>query len=74
LIKQHFDFSFVEETVRHLYTKDTGRPGHPLKTMFRILFLEIFANLPDVQVVGALRYNDQWAALNSNRRVVYAPR
>jgi transposase len=57
LIKQHVDFSFVEETVRDLYTEDTGRPSYPPETMFRILFLEIFANLSDVQVVDALRYN-----------------
>ncbi|MCL8209341.1 MAG: transposase [Actinomycetia bacterium] len=51
------DFGFVEETVRPLYTVETGRPSYPPETLFRILFLEIFAHRSDVQVVDALRYN-----------------
>ena len=57
LIDEKVDFSFVTKTVEHLYDATNGRPSYPPETLFRILFLEVWANLSDVQVCRELRYN-----------------
>ncbi len=57
LIRRNVDFSFVEEETRELYHPDTGRPSFPPEVLFRVLFLETWANLSDVQVCRELRYN-----------------
>jgi len=56
-IKENLDFSFIEEETRDLYSKETGRPSHPPVVMFKILFLEFYYNLSDVEVVKQLRFN-----------------
>ncbi len=56
-IKENVDFSFVTDAVKHLYDPDKGRRSFPPETMFKILFLEVWANLSDVQVCRELRYN-----------------
>jgi IS5 family transposase len=57
LIGRNVDFSFVEEETAELYHPDTGRPSFPPEVLFRVLFLETWANLSDVQVCRELRYN-----------------
>ena len=57
LIKKHVDFSFVEEETARYYHPGLGRPSFPPEVLFRVLFLEVWANLSDVQVCRELRYN-----------------
>jgi len=56
-IKRAVNFSFVEDATRHLYDPENGRPSYPPETLFKVLFLEVWANLSDVQVCRELRYN-----------------
>jgi len=56
-IKKEVDFSFIEEETRDLYAKSAGRPSYPPEVMFKILFLEFYYNLSDVEVVKQLRFN-----------------
>jgi transposase len=56
-IKNNVDLSFVDQEVACHYSPDTGRPCIPPSVLFRILFLEIWANLSDVQVCRELQYN-----------------
>lgn len=56
-IKEGIDFSFVEEETKDLYSPDFGRPAHPAKIVFRMLFLEFYYNLSDVEVSRQCRYN-----------------
>ena len=56
-IDERIDFSFVEEEVRDLYCASNGRPSYPPEQMFRILFLEYYYNLSDVEVVKQLQVN-----------------
>jgi len=55
-IKEQVDLSFVEEETADLYA-DSGRPAYPASVLFRMLFLEYYANLSDVQVARQCRYN-----------------
>jgi IS5 family transposase len=57
LIRRNVDFSFVEEEVSGHYHPEIGRPSFPPEVLFRVLFLEIWANLSDVQVCRELGYN-----------------
>jgi len=57
LIGRNVDFSFVEEEAAGLYHPEIGRPSFPPEVLFRVLFLETWANLSDVQVCRELRYN-----------------
>ena len=57
VIRREIDFSFVTEETRALYHPDTGRPSYPPSVLFRMLFLEIWAGLSDVQVCRELGYN-----------------
>jgi len=56
-IKKSLDFSFLEEETKDLYSRDFGRPAFPAEVMFRLLFLEFFYNLSDVEVSRQCRYN-----------------
>jgi len=56
-IKEHVDFSFVAEEAARCYHPDMGRRSFPPEVLFRTLFLEVWANLSDVQVSRDLRYN-----------------
>ena len=56
-IREKIDFSFIEEETRNLYAKAAGRPSYPPEVMFKILFLEFYYNLSDVEVVKQLRFN-----------------
>lgn len=57
LIAKNVDFSFVTEEVSRHYHPEIGRPSFPPEVLFRVLFLEVWANLSDVQVCRELRYN-----------------
>jgi len=56
-IKEKVDFSFIEEETKDLYAKVAGRLSYPPEVMFKILFLEFYYNLSDVEVVKQLRFN-----------------
>lgn len=56
-INREVDFSFVEEEVAELYSSETGRPSYPPEQMFRVLFLEYYANLSDMEVVRQVKVN-----------------
>jgi len=56
-IHQEVDFSFVEAETRDLYEEDFGRPSWPPEVLFRMLFLEYYSNLSDVQVSEQCVYN-----------------
>jgi len=56
-IKEKVDFSFIEEETKDLYAKVAGRPSYPPEVMFKILFLEFYYNLSDVEVVKQLKFN-----------------
>jgi len=56
-IKEKVDFSFIEEETKDLYAKAVGRTSYPPEVMFKILFLEFYYNLSDVEVVKQLKFN-----------------
>jgi IS5 family transposase len=56
-IDREVDFSFVEAETRDLYREDFGRPSWPPEVLFRMLFLEYYSNLSDVQVSEQCIYN-----------------
>ena len=56
-IDRAVDFSFIDEEVKDLYHPDQGRPSYPPQTLFRALYLGIWANLSDVQLAQQLRFN-----------------
>ncbi|BAL80246.1 transposase [Caldisericum exile] len=56
-IKKEIDFSFVEEEVRDLYDTKNGRPAYPPEVLFKMLFLEFYYNLSDVEVVRECQVN-----------------
>ena len=56
-IDREMDFSFVEAETRDLYKEDFGRPSWPPEVLFRMLFLEYYSNLSDVQVSEQCIYN-----------------
>lgn len=58
-IDEKVDFSFVTEVMADLYDPSNGRPSCPPETLFRILFLEVWANLSDVQVCRELEYSQE---------------
>lgn len=57
LIKDMVCFSFMDEAVADLYHPSEGRPSVPPETLFKVLFVEIWANLSDVQVCRELQFN-----------------
>jgi len=56
-IKEKVNFSFIEEETEDLYAKVAGRPSYPPEVMFKVLFLEFYYNLSDVEVVKQLKFN-----------------
>lgn len=56
-IRERIDFSFVEEETKDLYSQDMGRPAYPAEVLFRMLFLEFYYNLSDVEVCKQCQYN-----------------
>ena len=56
-IRENIDFSFVEEETKDLYSPDFGRPAYPPEVLFRMLFLEFYYNLSDVEVSKQCQYN-----------------
>ena len=56
-IKEKVDFSFVEEELKDLYDAGNGRPSYPPEVLFKILFLEFYYNLSDVEVVRQCQVN-----------------
>lgn len=61
-IRQAVDWSFVEAKTKSLYCADNGRPGYHPVLLFRILFLEFYDNLSDVEVVDGLTVNLRYQA------------
>jgi transposase len=57
-IKEQIDFSFIEEELKDLYDPDNGRPSlcSP-EILFKMLSLEFYYNLSDVEVAKQIRYN-----------------
>lgn len=51
------DWAFVDEDTADLYDPKVGRPAYPAEVLFRMLFLEYYANLSDVEVSEQCRYN-----------------
>lgn len=56
-IKREIDFSFVEEETKDLYSSQYGRPSYPPEALFKMLFLEFYYNLSDVEVSKQCKYN-----------------
>lgn len=56
-IRGQIDFCFVEEETRDLYDNQLGRPSYPPEVLFKMLFLEFYYNLSDVEVAQQVRYN-----------------
>src|SRR5690606_10378294 len=56
-VREKIDFSFVREETRDLYSAGHGRPAYPPEQLFKILLLELWMNLSDVQVCQQLHYN-----------------
>ncbi len=56
-IKREIDFSFVNEELKDLYNPNNGRPSYSPEVLFRILFLEFYYNLSDVEVVKQCQVN-----------------
>lgn len=56
-IKKRIDFSFVEEELKDLYNSTQGRPSYPPEILFRMLFLEFYYNLSDVEVAKQCQVN-----------------
>ena len=59
LIRIHggVDFSFVEAETGDLYEEGVGRPSWPPEVLFRMVFLEYYESLSDVQVCEQCVYN-----------------
>ena len=55
-IKRNVDFSFVDEETKDLYSDHMGRPAYSAGVLFRMLFLEFFDNLSDVEVASQVQY------------------
>lgn len=56
-VREKIDFSFVREETQDLYSAAHGRPAYPPEQLFKILLLELWMNLSDVQVCQQLHYN-----------------
>jgi len=56
-IKKEIDFSFVEKELEDLYNTKNGRPAYPPEVLFKMLFLEFYYNLSDVEVVKQCQVN-----------------
>ena len=56
-IKEKIDFGFVNEELKDLYNLKYGRPGYLPEVLFKMLFLEYYYGLSDVEVAKQCRYN-----------------
>lgn len=56
-INEQIDFSFVEEETKDLYSSELGRPSYAPEILFKMLFLEFYYNLSDVEVAKQCKYN-----------------
>lgn len=56
-IKEQIDFSFVEQETKDLYDNQLGRPSYPPEVLFKMLFLEFYYNLSDVEAAQQVKYN-----------------
>ena len=56
-INELIDLSPIEKALWEVYSDGMGRPAYPPLVLFKILLLQRFYNLSDVQVVEQLRYN-----------------
>ena len=56
-MRERIDFSFIQEKTKDLYSDSFGRTSYPPEVMFKILFLEFYYNLSDVEVVKQLKFN-----------------
>lgn len=56
-IKNEIDFRFVEEELKDLYCMDNGRPSYPPELLFKMLFLEFYENLSDVEISQQVLWN-----------------
>lgn len=55
-IKNQFNFSWVDEELKSYYKESSqGRPSFPPRSMFLMLFLEIYDNLSDYEVAERTR-------------------
>ncbi len=54
-IKEKIDFSFIEEETKDLYSYAMGRVSFPPVVIFKMLFLEYYANLSDRGVSKAVK-------------------
>jgi hypothetical protein len=66
-IKEIIDFSFVEEETKDLYCPDFGRAAYPVEVLIRMLFLEFYYNLSDVEVSTQCQYNVFFVGLWSSK-------
>ena len=51
------DWTYIDAETADLYSPGTGRPAYPAQVLFRLLFLEYYATLSDVEVAEQCRYN-----------------
>lgn len=56
-IKDKINFSFVEQETKDLYSNQVGRPSYPPEVMFKMLFLEFYYDLSDVEAARQCNYN-----------------
>jgi IS5 family transposase len=56
-IRTAVTWSSVDEETADLYSPGVGRPAYPASALFRMLFLEFYADLSDVEVAEQCRYN-----------------
>jgi len=56
-INKKIDFSFVNKELKDLYDEINGRPAYPPEVLFKMLFLEFYYNLSDVEVVKECQVN-----------------
>jgi len=65
-IKKEIDFSLIEEEVRDLYDTKNGGPAYPTEVLFKMLFLEFYYNLSDVEVIQQCQANILYRLLLCN--------
>jgi len=56
-IREKIDFRFIEEETKELYDERLGRRSYPPEVLFKMLFLEYYYNLSDVEIAWQCGYN-----------------
>lgn len=56
-IARAIDFAFVDAELGAYYAEDVGRPAYPPSVLFKMLFLETYADLSDREIAQAVGYN-----------------